>query len=169
MEAARLVKSRGLRANFAIAGDFDNGNPSAISKKEMDAWCEEGLIDYLGHADRMEDVLKLSHMVVLPSYREGTPRILLEAAAMGKPLVTTDVPGCREVVQHEVNGLLVPAKDAVALADAIESLLRRPELCVVYGAESRRLVHAFEEGQVIEATVKVYEKAMKGPVPVPAV
>ncbi len=164
VEAARLVKSRGLRANFAIAGDFDNGNPSAISKKEMDAWCEEGLVDYLGHADRMEDVLKLSHMVVLPSYREGTPRILLEAAAMGKPLVTTDVPGCREVVQHKVNGLLVPAKDAVALADAIETLLRRPELCVVYGAESRRLVHDFEEGQVIHATVQVYEKAMKAPV-----
>jgi glycosyltransferase involved in cell wall biosynthesis len=159
VEAARILKSKGLEATFTLAGSPDSGNPSALSRAELEAWRQEGVIDYLGHIEQMEPVLAACDIVVLPSYREGTPRILLEAAAMGKPIVTTDVPGCREVVQDNVNGFLVPARDPIALAAALEKLLLQPELRKSFGNAGLELVKDFCEKNVIAATVDVYRKA----------
>lgn len=159
VEAARILKEKGAEVVFALAGEVDGGNPSSITHDTLQDWVTEGVVDYLGHIENIEDVLSLATIVALPSYREGTPRILLEAAAMGKPLVATDVPGCREIVQHGYNGLLVPARDAAALARAIESMLEDPGRMVNFGLNSRTLAHEFKDTKVIEATVEVYGKA----------
>jgi glycosyltransferase involved in cell wall biosynthesis len=159
VEAARLLRSQGVEARFCLAGEIDSGNPSAISQSMLDDWCQEGVIDYLGHIEKMEELLEVASLVVLPSYREGTPRILLEAAAMGKPIVTTDVPGCREVVKHNVNGLLVPAREAQGLADAMGQLLADPVRADQMGLAGREVVKPFCETHVIAETAKVYARA----------
>ena len=158
VEAARMLKSKGIEANFALAGKPDPGNPSSISDQEIESWTREGIVDVLGHLDNIEELLHLSTLVVLPSYREGTPRILLEAAAVGKPIVATDVPGCREIVKDGVNGLLVPAKDAGALADAMEKLLKNPDMREDFRRNAKAVVADFEETKVIQATIEVYRK-----------
>ena len=158
VDAARMLKLQGYEANFAVAGNLDEGNPSAITQAELDGWVKEGVIDYLGHIDQIEDVLGTASIVVLPSYREGTPRILLEAAAMGKPIVATDVPGCREVVQDGVNGFLVPARDAAGLAEGMQKLIVDEQLRARMGAKSVILIQDFKEESVIEATVNVYRR-----------
>lgn len=159
VEAGRILKEKGIEVIFALAGRVDQGNPSSISEEQLQEWVREGVVDYLGHIDNIEDVLSLASIVALPSYREGTPKILLEAAAMGLPIVATDVPGCREVVRHQYNGLLVPARDSRALAQAFQTLLEQPVLRATYGVNSRALAHEFKDTQVIEATVEVYGKA----------
>ncbi|MDO8772971.1 MAG: glycosyltransferase family 4 protein, partial [Burkholderiaceae bacterium] len=122
VEAARQLKAKGLPIRFLLAGAPDPGNPAAIPQATLDGWQAEGLIELLGQVSDMAALFATADMVVLPSYREGLPKSLIEAAACALPLVTTDVPGCREVVTHEVDGLLVPVKDAKALASAIERL-----------------------------------------------
>jgi glycosyltransferase involved in cell wall biosynthesis len=164
IEAARILKEKGVAVSFALAGQLDPGNPSSITEETLQAWCTEGIVDYLGQIDRIEDVLGLATIVALPSYREGTPRILLEAAAMGKPIVATDVPGCREVVQHGFNGLLVPVRNALALAEAIEQLLSQPETMCKMGENGRCHAHHFEESTVIQATLGVYQRAHGTPI-----
>lgn len=163
VEAARLLREKGLEVSFALAGRVDPGNPSSITEDQLQDWVREGVVDYLGHVDNVEEVLQLATIVALPSYREGTPKILLEAAAMGKPLIATDVPGCREIVRHGYNGLLVPARDVAGLAEAFELLLKEPERCRLFGENSRTLAHEFREANVIEATLEVYGKARKLP------
>lgn len=158
VEASRQLRTRGVDVRFALAGQIDPGNPSSISESDLEKWRSEGVIDYLGQIEKIEEVLQVATIVVLPSYREGTPRILLEAAAMGKPIIATDVPGCREVVKHDYNGYLVEARNADALASAIESMLSDPAKMMQFGQNSRCLAHEFEESNVIDATVKVYEK-----------
>ncbi|MBS2034766.1 glycosyltransferase family 4 protein [bacterium] len=161
VEAARQLRAEGMDVRFCLAGTVDTGNPSAISQEMLDQWCEEGVIDYLGHIDRIEDVIHLATLVVLPSYREGTPRILLEAAAIGKPIVATDVPGCREVVKQGVNGLLVPAANADALAAAMRTVLTNPDLLQKFGLNSREIAQDFCESKVITQTAEVYLKAQQ--------
>ena len=158
VEAARLVKAR-KNACFQMAGAPDPGNPSSVSQELLEEWRQEGAVDLLGHVDSIADVMELAHLVVLPSYREGTPRTLLEAAAMGKPIVATDVPGCREVVRDGYNGLLVPREDPVALAEAIEKILSNPELAHQMGQNGHTLVaQEFSVESVVQETIKVYEK-----------
>jgi len=159
VEAACRLREQGLEARFCLAGSVDRGNHSAISQEMLQKWMDEGAVDYLGHSDNIEEFLSLADLVVLPSYREGTPRILLEAAAMGKPIVTTDVPGCREVVQHEVNGLLVESRSAEALAVAMRKLIEDPALARQYGQKGRELMSQFCEDFVIAETEKIYRKA----------
>lgn len=161
VEAARELRSKGIEARFCLAGQVDSGNPSAISEALLEGWCAEGAIDYLGYTDHIEEFLAMANVVVLPSYREGTPRVLLEAAAMGKPIVATDVPGCREVVQHQVNGLLVPARDSRSLADALERLITDPATARRYGDMGREIALQFCETGVVKATAEVYSKAQK--------
>ena len=158
VEAARIVKAN-HNVCFQIAGDQDPGNPSSIDDKTLSEWKQEGAIDFLGHVDTMEDVLALADIVVLPSYREGTPKVLLEAAAMGKPLIATDVPGCREVVEDGVNGRLVPVRDAIALAAAIVELLDDQALAFRMGANGRKLVEReFSVEKVVQSTMQVYSE-----------
>lgn len=159
--AARMLKSRGITARFRLVGAPDSGNPSTLDHETLSSLSEEGVIEWAGHLKDVRPALDASHIVCLPSYREGMPKALLEAAAAGLPLVSTDVPGCREIVRHGVNGLLVPARDATALAAALETLIRTPALRVAMGAASRRLVvQEFSSAQIIRETKLVYEDVL---------
>ena len=159
VEAARILRSSGCSANFLLAGAPDQGNPSSVSEVLLTEWGEEGIVQYVGVVEDMATFLEQIDMVVLPSYREGVPRILLEAAATGLPLIATDVPGCREIVSHRVNGLLVPARDAKSLAHALKQLINDPVLRKAMGEEGRnRVIHEFDSRIVIEKTFAVYRE-----------
>jgi glycosyltransferase involved in cell wall biosynthesis len=158
-EAARLLRDRRPRVELLLAGDPDPGNPAAVPEATVRGWVEGGVIRWLGHVDDMPALLRTVDAVVLPSYREGLPKGLIEAAACALPLVTTDVPGCRDVVRHGVDGLLVPARDANALAHAIARLCDDPALRAQLGAASRlRAVAEFDERAVIDRTIAVYRE-----------
>jgi glycosyltransferase involved in cell wall biosynthesis len=126
IEAARWVRERYPRARFLLAGGLDP-NPVGIGKAEVDAWAAEEAIEYLGWVMPVQPVLAQCRYFVLPSYREGVPRSVLEAMSTGRPVITTDAPGCRETVEHRVNGLLVPPGDSEALAAAMFEMLRRSD------------------------------------------
>jgi glycosyltransferase involved in cell wall biosynthesis len=161
-KAARLLKAKGLPVRFLLAGSPDPGNPAAIPQATLDGWQSEGLFELLGQVSNMAALFASVDMVVLPSYREGLPKSLIEAAACALPLVTTDVPGCREVVTHEVDGLLVPVKDANALANAIERLHLNPVWASQLGLAARqKAIAEFDERIVIEKTLAVYEELLK--------
>ncbi len=161
--AARLIKSRGGDAEFFLAGDVYEGNPSSLSKAEVEAIHREGVVRHLGHVEKMWELLAGIDIVVLPSYREGTPRILLEAAASGKAIVATDIAGCRGLIHHGVNGLLVPVKDPGALAAAIEELINHPEKRIHFGRAGREIVlREFDERIVIRKTLDVYCELLEG-------
>ena len=160
-EAARQLKAKGLPIRFLLAGAPDPGNPAAIPQATLDGWQGEGLIELLGQVSDMAALFATVDMVVLPSYREGLPKSLIEAAACALPLVTTDVPGCREVVTHEVDGLLVPVKDAKALASAIERLHLDPAWARELGLAARaRALREFDEKIVISKTLAVYRELL---------
>lgn len=123
VEAARLLKQRGVDAEFCLLGFLDVQNPAAIPRQQMNDWVAEGTVLYLGVSDNVREEIAQADCVVLPSYREGTPRTLLEAAAMARPIVTTDAVGCREVVDDGINGYLCNPKDASDLADKMERIV----------------------------------------------
>jgi glycosyltransferase involved in cell wall biosynthesis len=163
VEASRLLRDRGIPVDFLLAGEPDPGNPAAVAEHVVRSWNEEGLVQWLGHVSDMPSLFHSVDAVVLPSYREGLPKGLIEAAACALPLVTTDVPGCREVVTHEKDGLLVPAKNARALADAIARLQSDPALCQRLGASARdKALSQFDERSVIERTLGVYRELIPG-------
>ncbi len=126
VDAARQLRSEYPDSRFQLLGFLDVENRTAISRAQVDQWVANKVIEYLPPTDDVRPFLRAADCVVLPSYREGTSRVLLEAAAMAKPIVTTDVPGCREVVSHGVNGLLCRARDAGALADAMREIITSP-------------------------------------------
>ncbi|HET6520799.1 MAG TPA: glycosyltransferase family 4 protein [Geminicoccaceae bacterium] len=137
-EAARLLRRRYPDAAFRLVGWRDE-HPMAVPEAELRSWIEEGTIECLGRLDDVRPAIAASSVYVLPSYHEGTPRTVLEAMAMGRPIVTTDAPGCRETVVPGLNGLLVPVGDVAALAAAMESLIRSPERVAAMGAASRHI------------------------------
>lgn len=127
VEAARILQRKGVAAEFCLLGFLDVQNPAAISKEQMNDWIAEGAIQYLGASADVRKEIKQADCIVLPSYyREGTPRSLLEAAAMARPIVTTDAVGCREVVDDDVNGYLCRVKDAADLAEKMEKICKMP-------------------------------------------
>ena len=157
VEAARHVRATHPDARFLIAGSPDDGNPSSFRESDMRRWEEAGDVRCLGFREDIAELLAACHIACLPSYREGLPKSLLEAAAAGKPIVTTDVPGCRTVVHDGVNGLLVPARDAGALAGAITRLVEDPRLRETLGKAGRRRAELeFSCGTIIEQTLDVY-------------
>jgi glycosyltransferase involved in cell wall biosynthesis len=159
VEAARLTRRQGRELLFLLAGDPDPGNPAAIPEKTLLEWQGEGLIEWLGHVADMPALLAKADIVVLPSYREGLPKTLIEAAACARPLVTTDVPGCREVVTDCVDGLLVPARNAEALANAVSRLQDDPELARRLGKAARaKALTLFDERVIIAQTLAVYDE-----------
>jgi glycosyltransferase involved in cell wall biosynthesis len=137
--AARLIRARYPDVRFRLVGPLDP-NPSGLRGEEIQAWVNEGLIDYLGELEDVRPAIAASSVYVLPSYGEGTPRTVLEAMAMGRPAVTSDAPGCRETVVDGVNGYMVPVRDAGALAQALDRFIQQPELIDRMGRESRRIV-----------------------------
>lgn len=163
VHAARIVKSKGIPARFQVAGDLCKGNHDSISEGQLETWKSEGTVEFLGHQADMPALMAASSLVVLPSYYgEGVPKVLLEAAATGRAIVTTDMPGCRETVEDGVNGFLVEPKNAWALADALEKLLLDADLRQLMGENGRRRIEAgFTVAQVNAATVEVYEEMKK--------
>ena len=144
---------------FLLAGDPDLGNPASVPTAVIRDWVSQGLVTWLGHVDDMPTIFNSVDMVVLPSYREGLPKGLIEAGACGCPLITTDVPGCKEVVTNEVDGLLVPVKNAIALAEAILRLAQDPDLGLRLGQAARlKAVSQFDEQIVIRKTIAVYDE-----------
>jgi glycosyltransferase involved in cell wall biosynthesis len=159
IDAARALKAEKRTISFLLAGNPDPGNPASVPESVVKEWENEGLIEWLGHIDDMPSLFSTVDLVVLPSYREGLPKTLIEAAACGLPIITTDVPGCREVVINEVDGLLVPAQNATALKHAIARLQDNPEFSAKLGATAREKALAqFDERIVIEQTLAVYEE-----------
>lgn len=157
VEAAQFLSHRTDELEFLLAGAADPGNPSAVPEQEIRKWQEEGLITILGHVEDMQQLMTEVDLMVLPSWREGTPRGLLEAASMALPIITTDAPGCREVVENEKNGFLVPAGDAVALAEKIEYLLDNPGTCSRFGQAGReKMCSEFAQEIVFRQTWEVY-------------
>jgi len=137
VEAARLLKARGIKIDIELVGAPDPANPASIPESQLKAWQDEGLISWLGRRSDVADLLKNSHIAVLPSYREGMPRSLLEAAAIGRPLVAFDTPGCRDLVHDGVNGILVPFQNVTALAGALEKLATDAALRKRMGQQAR--------------------------------
>lgn len=161
VEAARLLRQRGVQARFALVGEPDPGNPASVPVHLIRQWVHRGEIEWWGWQSDMPTVFQQAHLVVLPSLAEGIPTALLEAAACQRAIVTTDAPGCRDVVQHQVNGLLVPPGDALALADAIQELLANPELRRKMGRRGRQIVQErFALEHIIEQTISVYQEAL---------
>jgi glycosyltransferase involved in cell wall biosynthesis len=158
VEAARRVKPSHPQARFVLVGSGDPGNPATVPDDQLRRWTDEGIVEWWGPRADMPELLAGAAIVCLPSfYREGVPRVLIEAAACGRPIVTTDMPGCREIVRDGENGLLVPVRDARALADAISRLLDQPELRETMGQRGRQIAqNEFGIDLVIAQTIDVY-------------
>jgi glycosyltransferase involved in cell wall biosynthesis len=157
VEALRQLREQGRSIDALLAGTPDPGNPAAIPESTIRGWVDEGLLTWLGHVDDMVGLLGSVDIVALPSYREGLPRTLVEAAACGLPLITTDAPGCREVVSDGVDGLLVPVKDSKALARAIQRLQDDPMFARKLGDAARIKARTqLDERIVIQRTIEVY-------------
>lgn len=155
--AIRQLRAQGRAIQALLAGTPDPGNPAAVPESTIRGWVDEGLVMWLGHVDDMVSLLGSVDVMVLPSYREGLPRTLVEAAACGLPLITTDVPGCREVVSDGIDGLLVPMGDSEALAQAIRRLQDKPEFARALGDAARTKARTqFDERIVIQRTLDVY-------------
>lgn len=137
-KAAAIIKSRHLNVQFDLVGWVDD-NPDAIEQRELDAWIDDGLVNFLGKLNDVKPAIADSSVYVLPSYREGTPRTVLEAMAMGRAVITTDAPGCRETVVDSHNGYLVPVKDVDALAAAMEKFITDPDLITNMGSAARQV------------------------------
>lgn len=167
--AARLLSSKGIYefaeastmvsgARFVIAGQFDTDNRECLKPHELQQWVQSGSIEYWGFSDSAAELINQSSIVVLPSYYgEGLPKILIEAAACAKPVITTDHPGCRDAIEPGISGLLVPVRDANALATAIKKLLDDPDLCKSMGLAGRALAERkFDIKQVVQTHLDIY-------------
>lgn len=151
VQAARELRDTYPDVRFVLAGQPDNGNPTSIPEKQLTEWANEGVIEWWGHRTDMPNVMAAASIVVLPSYHEGLPKALLEAAAAGRPIVATDIAGCREAVREGVNGCLVPVGDSKALAKAIDKLLSSSLLRHTYGMAGRQIcIREFDE-HVVQA------------------
>jgi glycosyltransferase involved in cell wall biosynthesis len=161
VEAAAIVRKQLPDVQFLLAGDSDPGNPSSVAPNLVAEWQGRGDVSFLGHRSDIRELIQAADLAVLPSYREGMPRSLLEAAACGLPLVATDVPGCREIVSNRINGLLVPPLDSKLLAGAIFELLIDSERRAAMGQRSRAMAcELFSQDRVIRETLEVYAHAL---------
>ncbi len=162
VEAARILQRNGAEARFALVGKSDPLNPNAVPEDQLEAWNEEGVVEWWGFQEDMVSIFANTHIVCLPSYyREGVPKVLIEAAACERPIVTTDMPGCREIVHDGRNGLLVPPKDGKALAEALHRLIADSPLRAEMGREGRKIVESeFSLKSVVASTVKIYDEVM---------
>jgi glycosyltransferase involved in cell wall biosynthesis len=159
VDAAALLKRRGVHAKFWLVGAPDPANPSSVNHTQLVAWQKQGSIEWLGHREDMPALLRQCDIACLPSYREGLPRFLLEAMATGLAVVSTDAPGCRHAVEQGVSGLLVPVRDAVALADALERLIHNASERITMGAQGRdRVLRDFSSPLITRQTLELYQQ-----------
>jgi glycosyltransferase involved in cell wall biosynthesis len=164
VEAAKLLHDRGINARFVLAGDTDPGSPGAIPREKLQEWQNAGAVEWWGHQESMSRMVQQAAIICLPSHGgEGVPKALIEAAAGGRSIVATDVPGCRDIVRHGTNGLLVPPNNPAALADAIDRLLKDAPLRAEMGRRGREIaVNEFSEEKVIQQTLALYRKLISG-------
>ncbi len=161
VEAARLLAKQGHRVRMALVGGLDPGNPAAVTRAELDGWLTENVVEWWGHRADMPKVLSEANLVCLPSYREGLPKALLEAAAAGRAIITTDAPGCRDVVDHGRLGPLVPVGDAGAIARAVSSLLSPEARAPLAKALAEHAAKYFSEKHVLEQHLAVYDELLR--------
>ncbi len=162
VEAAKEILKNYKDVEFQVLGAFYSGNPTAITKEQMDEWIKNGIINYLGVSDNVSEIIKNSDCVVLPSYREGLSRVLLEAASMAKPIITTDTPGCRDVVEDGINGFLCKVKDSKDLANKMEKMLNLSEEDRIKMGKAGRekIIKEFDEKIVIEKYLKAIKEVI---------
>jgi glycosyltransferase involved in cell wall biosynthesis len=159
VDAARLLKRKGTMARFWLAGSPDPGNPATCTESDLQVWRDEGIVEILGYRTDVADLFAASHIVVLPSYREGLPKVLIEAAACGRAVVTTDVPGCRDAIQPGMTGLLVHRRDSAALAFAINELIENPGKRQAMGRAARQWAEQeFDIQDVIKKHLQLYRE-----------
>jgi glycosyltransferase involved in cell wall biosynthesis len=159
--AAELLRQKGVGARFCLAGDLDPGNPSTCSEDNLKSWRNGGAVELLGYHADIPRLFSSCHIVVLPSYREGMPKVLLEAAACGRAVVTTDVPGCRDAIEPNVTGLLVAPRDMAGLADAIERLILDGATRRLMGEAGRRKAEReFDIAQVVARHLQLYNNVV---------
>jgi glycosyltransferase involved in cell wall biosynthesis len=162
VEAARQLYARGIRARFVLAGAPDAGNPDTMSAEAITSWVAQGLVEHWGHRADMPQVFAQSSLVVLPSFSEGLPKALIEAQACGRAIVTTDCPGCRAAIVPDETGLLVPIRDASALANAIEQLLQARQRLQAMGKAGRAWAESrFDIRRVVEQHLEIYRFLMQ--------
>jgi len=163
LKAAELIKQKYTNVEFLLLGAFYPGNPTAITKDELDLWIKKGIVNYLGVSDYVKEEIAKVDCVVLPSYREGLSRVLLESAAMAKPIITTDVPGCKDVVDDGINGFLCKVKDYKDLAKKMERFLKTDEKeRLLMGKQSRKKIcENFAEEVVIEKYLKLLKNILQ--------
>jgi glycosyltransferase involved in cell wall biosynthesis len=162
VEAAERLKQDGVAARFVLVGKSDPGNPAAVPVEQLEEWDRRGAVEWWGHRKDMPEVLAKAQAVCLPTYYgEGVPKVLIEAAAAGRPIVTTDAPGCREIVRDKENGLLVPPRNVSLLVTALRRLIEDPDLCTAYGMRGRQIAEAeFSLGRVVEETLAIYAELL---------
>lgn len=159
VEAAGILRERGVAVHCQLIGDPDPGNPSAVTTSELEGWRKDGAVELLGYRSDIPELFAGAHIVVLPSYREGLPKVLVEAAACGRPVITTDCPGCRDAIEPNVSGILIPVRDSKALADAIERLVYDPGLRRRMGQAGRELAERrFSVDDIVEQHLDIYKK-----------
>lgn len=162
IEVAKIARKNNMNARFVLVGDIDPENPMCIPEATLKTWVNEGYIEWHGHCSNMPEKLSAASIVCLPSYREGLPKILLEAASVGRPLIATDVPGCREIVKNNENGILVKLKDVGSLYKAVDLLVNNKNLRVDMGKKSRKLVESELSNEIINAkTIELYRRTLR--------
>lgn len=161
-EAASIVKRQHPDASFHVLGALDKGNPAAIDPGVLQSWIDDDIIHYHGTVADTRPYIARCTAVVLPSYREGLPRVMLEGMSMAKPLIATDVPGCRETIMHGENGFLVPVKNSQVLADAMERICKMDKTPLSeMGKKGRELaLNQFDEGQIVRQYLDTIERLL---------
>lgn len=161
-QSALLLKEKHPDVKFVLVGGIDPDNPASLTEEELNEWVQKGDLEWWGHQSNMPEILSQATIVVLPSYREGMPKILLEAQALGRPIVTTDVPGCREAIENGKTGFLAQVKDEQSLANAIEKLIINDELCLEFSRNARMLAEQkFDIKQVVKTHMNIYENLVQ--------
>ena len=161
VKASKLLKQKKVNGTFYICGDPNSVNPSKIKLDIIEKWVDEGLIIYRGYFSDIKKMYKDIDIVCLPSWREGFPKVLMEAASLGLPVITTDVPGCRDAIIKNVTGILVPVKNTQRLTDAIIYLLKNPKINKQLGILGRqRAERLFSIDKIIENHFKIYNSLL---------
>lgn len=162
VEASRILKTRGVETRFWLIGDPDPGNSNTVTQAQLDEWQQVGLVECLGYRTDIANLFSQSNIVTLPSYYgEGLPKVLIEAAACGRAVVTTDHPGCRDAIEPNLTGVLVPVRNAEALADAIQYLIENPEKRKAMAKAGRELAEKeFAIEKVVDAHLKIYNELL---------
>lgn len=159
IDAAKSIRAHYSKAQFWVVGAIDEGNPSCVSPEMVQSCVDAGIITYYGPSDQVREMMRECDVVVLPSYREGLPRVMLEALSMAKPIITTDAPGCRETIIHGENGYMVPIRDWMALKTSMEKMLAHSNIELVeMGKKGRQMaLEEFDEQAIIQRYFEIID------------